>query len=659
MAGFISKLLEQLQHYNRVVDDYRQAAEQAPDTAMAYVNWGVRLAQSNDTDAALEKFETAANMDPTKADIFANWGIALARLGQLDEAINKFNQAIFLDPTNPDVHGLMGAALVEAGRLDDANNTYAQALEIAPNNDALLVNWGIALARRGDYQLAKKRFEQALTQQRHQPWVTFLWGVVLAEEGDYEGAIEKFKITVRYVPKHGEAMMFWCMCLNRLERYDDAIDVAREALVVLDDNPELYLALAEALLHVGNLEVALANGRHVLMLDEHNPDAYALLAQIDLRRGDTSSARQRIEKALGLCGGKPDTEKTAWAELIPRLKGYMGESYLLDNQPEQALPFLTDALKLAPDNTELLLLWASLVFKVEGASHYKNETYTDTDNTDSNALIADAVSCLFQVAEKEPWNPRLRFLLGSHYLESGEYEKAIASLTDVVSADGKHVDGAIQLALAYCGHHQTADAVRVMRALSRQVADDARVLFYYGHMLFRHGEWRQAAEKYHAALALAPEMMEATVGLAEATLLLGNFAKTKAVLSPLVKTTTNGQTTRAVSILYQWASFGEALKVGDNNKWAQLMDELISSQDSGLADELLQALVDTITQGSVLSQWSDKPLYQLACSRLSPVLGDKLRNVPEAWHQLNSEGLRYAHPILFAVISATVGGVVK
>jgi hypothetical protein len=111
--------------------------------------------------------------------------------------------------------------------------------------------------------------------------------------------------------------------------------------------------------------------------------------------------------------------------------------------------------------------------------------------------------------------------------------------------------------------------------------------------------------------------------------------------------------------LYQWASFGEALKVGDNNKWAQLMDELISSQDSGLADELLQALVDTITQGSVLSQWSDKPLYQLACSRLSPVLGDKLRNVPEAWHQLNSEGLRYAHPILFAVISATVGGVVK
>lgn len=656
MAGFLARLLVKLRRYDSVVDDYREAAQQAPDSAMAYVNWGIRLSQQaqqgqqtrqsqavidKNLAQAMAKFQTAARMDPSRADIYTNWGIALARAGKLDTAIAKINQALLLDPTNPDIYGLMGAALVEAGRLEEASHTYAQAMEIAPKNETLLVNWGIALARYGDYAGAKKRFEQALAIRRAQPWVTFLWGVVLAEEGDYQAAIEKFKQTIRFRPKHGEAMLFWCLCLNRLGKYDDAIEVARDGLAVMDDSADLYLALAEALLHASNakqdeglLDNALANARHALMLDDINPDVHELMGQIDSRRGEHASARQRFEKALACLPPTPQQENAHPPTHHPvihhrsRLLASLGEAYLADGDTCQALTVLTQATELTPDNTDIVLLWASVVFQQS----------EELDNSQHHS-VSDAIGRLFELASEHTQSTQLSFLLGNIYLERGDYTNAIECLEKVMASQPTHRDAGIQLGLAYCGSHQTAEAVRCVRALSRHYPDNARVQFYYGHMLYRHGQWRQASQKYAAVLAFDSTMIEARIGQAEAELMLGNANVTLDLLSPLLE---HGNPGQAVQLLSEWATLAQWLATHDGKQRPELLSQPSSP--------LVKAIADTIEHQQALEAELSNPAYLWALQQCV-AKGVLPKHRVSLTHDVpDIETMGYQHPLLVAVL---------
>src|SRR5687768_5656687 len=92
------KFMASISRYNEVVDAYTKASEASPDHAIAYVNWGIEIAQTGDLEAALAKFEQAASISPDRVEPFNNWGVALAKLGRLDEAIEKFKLALEVDP---------------------------------------------------------------------------------------------------------------------------------------------------------------------------------------------------------------------------------------------------------------------------------------------------------------------------------------------------------------------------------------------------------------------------------------------------------------------------------------------------------------------------------------------------------------------------------
>ena len=545
-------MAHQLSQYGQLVDDYNDAVGKAPDHALAYVNWGIKLSQEGNLSAAIEKFQTAASMDPNRAICFANWGIALAQASQLSEAIERFEHALKLEPHNADVYALLGAALVELGEWEKANTIYERATAISPQSESLFVNWGVALARSGPnnlqhYERAIEKFQIALSIRPYQPWVLFLWGVVLAEQSHYEAAIEKFKLTLRYLPKHSDAYYFWCVCLNRLGRFEEALHVARQALFLEPDNADIYLQLAEALLHSGQPESALsaiANIRHALMLNPEQADAYELLGQALLKTNEPAEAVERFEKALLL---NPE---------LKSVHAHWGRALLLLGQYEEALFHLKQAHELDPDNVEVLLQWALVSLKQDQLDVALEKLFAIEGST---------------ARSQDAWNPRLHFLLGSHYLSEGDYDKAVKSLKIVMEADPTFIEAGIQLALAYCGLAENEgtdsshwdEAIWALRPLLRQQPQSSRLLFYMGHCLFRKGDISAAQEKMEAALLSDPTMTEPKIALAECTLLQGNWAKAKEILAPLVKplADSGGSKNIAAQLLSGWLCLHQATQL--------------------------------------------------------------------------------------------------
>ncbi len=474
MKDFLGQFLDQIDHYNQVVDDYKEAVDSAPDHALAFVNWGIKLAREGQMGEALQKFEKAVTMAPERPECYTNWGVALAKMNRLDEAIEKFKKATELSPENTSNFILWGAALVEKGEAEAAQKKYECAIKITPNDPEPFANWGIALARVGEYHGAIKQFKAALALRRYQPNVYFLWGVVLAELEDYQGAIEKFKTTLRYIPKHAEATYFLGVALNRMGEYEEAIEVSREALILNAHRPEVYMNLGDALANTDKLDVAIANYRHALMLDPNLAEAYKSWGIALIKSGKPDEGFKKFEKALALTPELSDVF-AQWGSALVKLQRY-----------KEALPYLDKAHIADPDNADILLDWSLALIRL--------------GTTDL------ALDKLFEVEELERWNPNVHYLLGTHYLGLEDYEKAIDHLKKTLAEDPDFEDAAINLALAYCETGNSQEAIRAVRPVIRKSPDSPKANFFYGNILYRCADptgWKDAITRLMRSIELA------------------------------------------------------------------------------------------------------------------------------------------------------------
>jgi tetratricopeptide (TPR) repeat protein len=81
---------------------FEQAAQAAPDFALAYYNLGIAKRAQGDLSGAVAAYERAVALDPNHAAAYQNLGVALFKLEKLAESIQAFQTAIALyRRTNP------------------------------------------------------------------------------------------------------------------------------------------------------------------------------------------------------------------------------------------------------------------------------------------------------------------------------------------------------------------------------------------------------------------------------------------------------------------------------------------------------------------------------------------------------------------------------
>jgi tetratricopeptide (TPR) repeat protein len=116
--------LESVGNYAAAIEQYKRAAEVAPNQTFLYIRIGQNYRELGLHDEALEYFDRAANINEVLGIDDPLPYIAIAktysRMGEFRAASLNAAKAIDLDPTNPDWYGQLGIIYGRARNYEDA-----------------------------------------------------------------------------------------------------------------------------------------------------------------------------------------------------------------------------------------------------------------------------------------------------------------------------------------------------------------------------------------------------------------------------------------------------------------------------------------------------------------------------------------------------------
>ena len=115
-------------------------------------------------------------------------------------------------------------------------------------------------------------------------------------------------------------------------------------------------------------------------------------------------------------------------------------------------------------------------------------------------------------------DPNVRATLSRLYLASGQNEKAIPLLQDLVSQEPGWSDGPSLLAQAYAGAGRDAEAITW---LEKSAADDPDLYTTLASFYERQQRWKEAANAYQKAIAASPKNVDLKLQYATALMNVG------------------------------------------------------------------------------------------------------------------------------------------
>ena len=191
------------------------------------------------------------------------------------------------------------------------------------------------------------------------------------------------------------------------------------------------------------------------------------------------------------------------AQLDPKSSDVVAELaglYMRQSRLDEAIAAGDEALKIDPDNREahrvLGIVYATLV--ESGRRNARN-----TQNTASAAEnLGRAIEHLEKAIDPQiDSDPNVRATLARLYIASGNNDKAIPLLTQLVSEEPGWTDGPSLLAQAFAGAGRDADAITW---LEKAAADDPDLYTTLAGFYERLHRWKDAAGAYDRALAASP-----------------------------------------------------------------------------------------------------------------------------------------------------------
>ncbi|HXD76095.1 MAG TPA: tetratricopeptide repeat protein [Vicinamibacterales bacterium] len=202
------------------------------------------------------------------------------------------------------------------------------------------------------------------------------------------------------------------------------------------------------------------------------------------------------------------------ADIAAELAGlYMRQSRL-----EEAVQAGDQALKIDPANREahrvLGIVYATLV-----ESGRRNNQRTPQTATSMADNLAKAIEHLEKSIDRQvDSDPNVRATLSRLYLASGQNEKAIPLLQELVSQEPGWGDGPALLAQAYAGAGRDAEAIAW---LEKSAGDDPDLYTTLAGFYERQKRWKDAANAYAKALAFSPRNVDLKLQYATALINIG------------------------------------------------------------------------------------------------------------------------------------------
>ena len=572
LLGYTSRLAGR---YQTSVEAYQHGLQTAPGNADGLSGLAQTYERMGRTDDAKRLLLQVIRANPNRINDLLIAGELYLRTGDTQEGINLLQRA---ESQQPNAHAelMLAVAYLKLKQPDRAKEMLDQAKKHAPGNVEIF-------QAAANYYREEHDYKSAITTLMSAPHMT---PAVLADlgytyelDGDKEKAAEAYTRAANESPKEIGYQLSAAQAQLRVGNLDQARTYLNRAAAI---DPNHYR------LHAIRAALAKEENRQTDAIAEYQAAIAALpaggvpegqlypiqlrlnLAELYRENDDDQAAHAQIAAAEAEID-KLNVQGTARAEFL-RVRASLKTS---DNDLKGAEADLLEARKLDPDNLNIKLQYANLLWK-EDRKDDSRQVYSDILSDDpSNRYALEAMGYLY----REDNNPKLAaeyfnrlakdypddyvpyLALGDLYTQTGEFDRADASYQKAYQVAPQNPVIIANAANAAIEARQIKLAGEWVNRAKGKMNDDPRVMRERERYLFHEGNYEESAKLGYRVLQQLPKDRNASVYLAYDLYNLGRMDDVLAVAD------------KYGSLLPKEPNF--PLLEGHVHKHSQLLDESI------------------------------------------------------------------------------------
>lgn len=174
---------------------------------------------------------------------------------------------------------------------------------------------------------------------------------------------------------------------------------------------------------------------------------------VEKESGEKQSFGDKDQRSLMIkAGTHTDPTDEVSEDVTPQILQYMAYIYIQNEEYEDAIKVVDNALKSDPDNTSLLRAKADVVYQLDDKAEYKR--------------------IMKKIVSLDPNNPELLFNLGVSSAELGEVDESLSYYDQTLKADKNHYAASLNAAVLTLSMDEPL--VEEMNGLGMSAADNER-----------------------------------------------------------------------------------------------------------------------------------------------------------------------------------------
>lgn len=461
---------------DKAVAVLKTALEQRTSDAELLTLVGTAAIRSGDLSGALSSLKQAEKLSPDSTKVHIRLAEGMWLSGNKTEALHELELAAKENDDFSLEDFVLVIAYIEAKKTDEALATVDKLLEEHPDHPLLYSLKGTVFAESGDMVRAQKNFERAWEIEPGHVQAGSSLARIAAAEGNYEQALHYYNEILKFHKDHMATQLSLATLYRKMgntEKYAQLIELARKA------HPQALtprIMLARQYLHDNKLQLALAVIREVG--DEVDRSDFLEVAGITyLRAADYDQA----EKMLSRLASKNPLSSQAHL--------YLARALIGKGKIPAARKSLLQAASLNKDDLATIVVLAEFEIEqknIQAAKEWVERAVALSKDKDVGDILLsklylaqgasrDAVDLLEKVVVKRPTSMTV-ILLSQAYLQAGDMEKAIESVSAWLTEHSSDTNAMMQLARLQMKSDQAKDAIMTYEKIRAMQPDNLIVL---------------------------------------------------------------------------------------------------------------------------------------------------------------------------------------
>jgi tetratricopeptide (TPR) repeat protein len=271
---------------------------------------------------------------------FTTEGMKALEERKYQEAADLFTKAVAADPGDYAANFHLALSYSLLGKAAEAIPVYKKVLELKPGLYEAELNLGILLAGQKPAAEAVPYLQSAADKKPKEYRPRFYLAKALLESEDFAKAEESYKMAAGMDPKSAAAQLGWAHAQARQSRLPEAAEHFRQAAALDPSYRDTLLELA-SLFEAG----------------KQPGEAIAIYQQFP----ENTAAQERLGELLIETKRYPDAidrlVKVVQKDPTPANNLALAQAYLLNKEPEKAIPLLDKAVAIDPGNYDLHMIY--------------------------------------------------------------------------------------------------------------------------------------------------------------------------------------------------------------------------------------------------------------------------------------------------------------